>query len=138
MKKPAIRLRVEELKRVSSERAVTGLGLSKAWVLQKLRENIEAADKAGDGSAVNRGLELIGKELRMFVDRKVVGVQALIAELTPENLRNASADDLVSLVATLDAALEDQPVEVQALPSREQKSTEATPETRKLDSETVQ
>ena len=89
MKKPEIRLRVEELKRVSSERAVTGLSLNKSWVLQNLKDNVEAAKEEDDHSAVNRGLELIGKEIGMFVERKILGLQ---------DLSNASADELFDVV----------------------------------------
>ncbi len=96
MKNPAIKIRVDELKRVSSEQAVMGLALNKSWVLQKLKENVEAARKEDDHSAVNRGLELIGKEIRMFVDRQVIGLQ---------DLRSASADDLYDILAEIDSAL---------------------------------
>lgn len=68
--------------------AVEKAGLSKAWVLNTLRENVERSmaaepvrddegnaigDYAYQGSVANRALELIGKELGMFVDRKEVG-----------------------------------------------------------------
>lgn len=68
--------------------AVEKAGLTKAWVLDTLRQNIDRAMTAepvrdsegnaiGDytyqGSVANRALELIGKELGMFVDRKEVG-----------------------------------------------------------------
>ena len=42
-----------------------------------------------DGPTVNRALELIGKEFRMFIDRKEVGQPGEFAE--PENM---SADEL--------------------------------------------
>ena len=128
MKKPEIRLRVEELQRVSSERAVMGLSVSKAWVLQNLKTVVERAmqavpvtdaqgNKIGqykfDGSAVNRALELIGKELRMFVERSEIGIR---------DLRNMSADDLISLLQELDSVIEVEPQGVAALPAGEEES----------------
>ena len=134
MKKDEIRLRVEELQRVSSERAVMGLSVSKAWVLQNLKTVVERAmqavpvtDAQGnevgqykfDGSAANRALELIGKEIRMFVERKIIGLR---------DLRGASADELFDVLAEIDSALEERQQagrgEVQALPPGEQTSTE--------------
>lgn len=71
-----------------SAKAVEKAGLTKAWVLDTLRQNIDRAMTAepvrdsegnpiGDytyqGGVANRALELIGKELGMFVDRKEVG-----------------------------------------------------------------
>ena len=41
----------------------------------------------------------------MFIERKVIGIQALIAELTPDNLRLAKPDDLLRLVESVDSAL---------------------------------
>ena len=97
MKKPEIGLRVEELKRVSSERAVTGLSVNKAWVLRNLKEIALQAKSEGDWSGANRAWELIGKELGMFVERKVIGLQ---------DLRNASADELQALLAELDSTID--------------------------------
>ncbi len=111
MKKNEIRLRVEELKMVSSERAVTGLSVNKAWVLQKLKENVFAAKAEGDHSAVNRALELIGKEIRMFVDRQVIGLQ---------DLRSASADELMEILQELDSIIEVEPQGGAALPAGEE------------------
>ena len=42
-----------------------------------------------DGSTVNRAVELIGKEFRMFIDRKEVGQPGEFA-----HLENKSADEL--------------------------------------------
>ncbi len=97
MKKDEIRLRVEELKRVSSERAVTGLSVNKAWVLRNLKEIALQAKSEGDWSGANRAWELIGKELGMFVERKVIGLQ---------DLRSASADELQALLAELDSTID--------------------------------
>jgi hypothetical protein len=88
---PHMRARVNELMDEKRQAANGGLslavqtiGLSKAWVLDRLRENAERCMRAVpvigiDGgptgeyrfepNAANRALELIGKELGMFVER---------------------------------------------------------------------
>ena len=104
-KKPEVKNRIEQIRNSSRERAISTVNLSKSLVLEELWKNVKRAAAGDDNSSVNRGLELIGKELGMFVDRKIVGVQALIAELTPENLRIASTEDLVRLVGTLESVL---------------------------------
>ena len=95
---PEVAERVAELKAAAAEKAV----LDKAWVLQRLMTNVERAmqavavkDREGnetgefeyDGAVANRGLELIGKELGMFVDRSDVTqtVQTITDEpMSPE------------------------------------------------------
>ena len=111
---PHIRARIEYLKSLTTERAVESIALSKGWVLQELTANVSRAVKLEDLSAANRALELVGKELGMFVERKLIGMQALISELTPENLKNASADELVRLVAGLERMLEGQVIDPEA------------------------
>jgi phage terminase small subunit len=69
----------------ATEKAVEKLALTKEWVIGKLIENVERAlqarrvrGEAGEeqgeyqyeGSVANRALELLGKELGMFIDRK--------------------------------------------------------------------
>jgi phage terminase small subunit len=76
-----IRARIEELKKNIAEATVAEAGITNAWVVQKLKENVERAmqivavlDPDGgqlgsykyDGNVANRALELIGKELGMF------------------------------------------------------------------------
>ena len=57
----------------ATAKAVQELALTREWVLGKLKENAEKALKAEGGSPVaNRALELLGKELGMFVDRAEV------------------------------------------------------------------
>lgn len=75
-----IKDRVAELQ----ERAAKGVSIDRQWVLERLIENANRAmqaearlDESGaavgeykyDGSVANRALELIGKELGMFVER---------------------------------------------------------------------
>jgi len=56
-------------------------------------KNIERGESKGDINGVNRALELIGKELRMFVDRKEVGQPGEFA-----HLENMSADELRAFI----------------------------------------
>jgi phage terminase small subunit len=75
--------------------------ISKSWVLEALRENYERAmqheavlDREGEptgeytyqGNVANKALELIGKELGMFVDRKDIRISKPIEELTDDEL----------------------------------------------------
>lgn len=84
--------RVEALKAEITAKATKKLSISKQWVLEQLIENAAIAKAAepvldGEGNptgeykaniaAANRAIELIGKELGMFVDRKEVRTGAL-------------------------------------------------------------
>ena len=128
MQKPLIQQRVQYLRNRTSDVAIERVVLSKSWVLQNLKTVVERAmqaipvtdaqgNKIGqykfDGSAVNRALELIGKELRMFVERSEIGIR---------DLRNMSADDLISLLQELDSVIEVEPQGVAALPAGEEES----------------
>ncbi len=44
---------------------------TREWVLAELALNVEEAKAKGDRAAINRSLELIGREIGMFVERKV-------------------------------------------------------------------
>lgn len=98
-----VKRRVEELTGRAAERAE----ISKQWVLDRLRENVERAmqheapkDESGaiagefkyEGSVANRALELLGKELGMFIDRK---------EIRTGELDDVNADELRSLRSLL-------------------------------------
>jgi len=98
LKNGKVSVRIEELQSEVSERAI----VSKEWVITKLVENIERAmqntpvlDHEGsptgeyryEGSVANRALELVGKELRMFVDRKEVGQPGEFDNLSTHELR---------------------------------------------------
>jgi phage terminase small subunit len=93
-----IRARIDELQDKVVERAI----VTKGWVISRLVENVERAmqheavkDSEGattgeyryDGSVANRSLELLGKELKMFVDRKEVGAPGEFDNLTAYELR---------------------------------------------------
>lgn len=87
-----ILLRIDELRAIANERIVEKTGVDKAWVIQELVENVRMAkaaipvkNKEGENlgeykqdlSAANKALELIGKELGMFIDRKIIQTGAL-------------------------------------------------------------
>jgi phage terminase small subunit len=104
--------RIEELKASISQMAVQTAGISKAWVMQRLRENAQRAmtaepvlDREGaptgeytyQGNVANRALELIGKELGMFVDRKRISI---------EDLRQLSTEQLMVMLEDIDGRIE--------------------------------
>lgn len=72
----------------ATARAIEKTALTKEWVIERLRENVERAMQAApakdsngnivgdykwEGSVANRALELLGKELGMFIDRSEHG-----------------------------------------------------------------
>lgn len=73
----------EEIHAQSTAKAIEATALTKEWVIKKLIENADRAMQAVpvtikgvptgeyqyDGSTANRALELLGKELGMFVER---------------------------------------------------------------------
>jgi len=91
--------------------------LSKQWVLDKLIENVNRAMQAEpvklkgnsdmekevpgqyvyNGSVANKALELLGKELGMFIDRKEVG--------GPNEFARMSNEDLVALIEGCDSKI---------------------------------
>jgi phage terminase small subunit len=112
----SIRQRVSEILAPGAERlterAVEGVDrvhLTKQWVLERLIENASRAMQAVpvmskdgptgeykyDGSVANRSLELLGKELGMFVDRKESGAPGEFANIdNAADLRRAIAERL--------------------------------------------
>jgi phage terminase small subunit len=60
-----VKARVAELQ----SRVVEGVVLTRQWVIEKLIANARKADERQEGAVVNRALELLGKEIGMFVDR---------------------------------------------------------------------
>lgn len=65
MKNDEIAARLAELQ----ERAVTSVLLSREWVLEQLVDNAKQAKQAGDFGPSNQALNLLGKELGMFVEK---------------------------------------------------------------------
>lgn len=87
LKKTEVAARVAEIRETIMSRAIEKTGIDKAWVLDQLVEVVKMAKQAEpvtdhEGNptgeykqnlaAANRALELIGKELEMFVDRKEI------------------------------------------------------------------
>ena len=75
----------EQIDAEGTKIAIERTAIDKEWVIERLRENVERAmqarpviDRAGNptgsyvynGAAANRALELLGKELGMFIERR--------------------------------------------------------------------
>src|SRR5262245_23928372 len=73
LRKANILSRIEDVRKHITEMATTSSGISKAWVISRLKENAEKGMAEGQRTPAIRALELIGKELGMFVDRKEIG-----------------------------------------------------------------
>ena len=87
-KSQTVRARIEELRaQADRKRAVQAkrqseditdvLAMDQTWILERLRQVFQVAMDKGQLAAANRSLELIGKELRMFVDRKSVTIDRI-------------------------------------------------------------
>jgi phage terminase small subunit len=62
----------KELAKTTAKAAKAAL-LSKTWVIEKLVENANVAMERREGAVANRALELLGKELGMFIERSEHG-----------------------------------------------------------------
>jgi phage terminase small subunit len=80
--RPKIKLRIAEIRAMVLEHVV----VDQAWVTNKLVENTLAAMSEGKRADANRGLELLGKTLSMFVDRKDIRVLAQFENLSDQQL----------------------------------------------------
>jgi phage terminase small subunit len=79
-KNDEIQRRLAELQ----ERAVTSVMLSREWVLERLVDNAKAAREAGDFGPSNQALNLLGKELGMFVERtENVNIEHVVSDDLP-------------------------------------------------------
>jgi phage terminase small subunit len=103
LRKPEVSARVEELKKAVSERQVEKIAVDRAWVVAMLIENVQRAmqvepvrDREGNpigqytyqGGAANKALELLGKELGMFLPK------------------HESTDDMLELTSRINAGRE--------------------------------
>lgn len=82
--------RVAELKRGTAEEFI----LTRQFVLDRLKQNLDRAMQVEDGfryegSVANKALELLGKEVGMFVERKEVGPPGSFVALLPEKTETA-------------------------------------------------
>ncbi len=95
----------------ATERAIERAAVSKEWVLLRLRENVERAmqfepvrDKEGNdsgefvyaGAVANRALELLGKELGMFIERRESGKPGDFANLSDEQIDDEILKELLA------------------------------------------
>ena len=111
LKRADVAERVRELKELAAQSAVARLELKREWVLEQLVDNVRKCkqdvavlDRNGQptgvytfqAAAANRALELIGKELGMFVDRshtKPTRIEDLTDEMLDAMIAAAKAED---------------------------------------------
>lgn len=136
LKDAKVRARVDELlaqrdrKEVkATERAIERTAVSKEWVIDKLRENVERAmtvhpvmrdgEPTGEfmynGSVANKALELLGREIGMFIARSEVGKPGDFSELTDGELADRLVDELVRGGVPADVARDFARVQLQAI-----------------------
>lgn len=100
MKHKAVKERIAEVSAlVDMEKAkdiVRITAPTREWVLRELMDNVKASKEALDRSSVNKGLELVGKEIGMFVQRSMQ---------IESPLQRLSADKLLSLLAIVEEAV---------------------------------
>lgn len=102
----------------STAKAIERVSLTKEWILERLVENAQRALQArqakdadgtpiGDfkyeGTVANRALELLGKELGMFVDRREVGKPGDFTDLPDDELDRAIREKAAALGVALPA-----------------------------------
>jgi hypothetical protein len=95
MKNPKIKARIDELHQQLTKKASQAVQLDRSWVLDRLKANADLALEEKDRGAANRALELLGKEIGMFIERK----QVLVGPL-----EQLGAPQLQRLVALAEAA----------------------------------
>lgn len=121
LKNPSVALEIERLQLKATDKAV----LSKAWVIERLMRNVQIAmgeetikqkmarknKESGevevievevtdrDTAGANRGLELLGKELNMFIDRSEVGKPGDFDDMGTDELRKFVAGRIADLGA---------------------------------------
>jgi hypothetical protein len=100
MKRPEIQQRIDVLNAVIAERNAAEIARvvapTRDWVLRELVENIIEAKNAKDRPSVNRGLELVGKEIGMFIARSMQ---------IESPLQRLPADRLVALLQLIEQAM---------------------------------
>lgn len=91
-KRPAVAAEVERRQAAVTEKAVERAALDKAWVMERLEKVVERC-LPGEGTGfnaagANRALELLGKELGMFVDRSEADVNVAFTDMTDERIES--------------------------------------------------
>lgn len=119
---PAVTARIAELSARKVEIAQVSAGISKSYVLETLYENVQRAMQKREiknlqgvvvgfqyeGNVANRALELIGKELGMFVDRKEINGSV---NITSGRLLELSDDQVETIQRLLESAHQRQQLE---------------------------
>lgn len=105
-KKPHVKARIDQLRHEITERAVEKASLDRKWVLDRLMKVADrcmqaepVTDRQGnttgeyrfDSAGANRSLELLGKELGMFVERKQIDMNPL-GQMSDEDLMRMAAE----------------------------------------------
>ena len=104
-KKPQVLARIEVLRREITERAIQAVSLDRQWVLKRLmtvaercmqaepvmKNGVESGEYKFDSAGANRALELLGKELGMFVERKQIDMNPL-GQMSEEDLMRMAAE----------------------------------------------
>jgi len=96
-KRPHVAAEVGRRQTTITEMAVERAAIDKAWVMERLEKVVERC-LPGDGTAgfnaagANRALELLGKELGMFVDRSEADVNVAFTDMTDERIESRLAE----------------------------------------------
>lgn len=88
-----VQARVSELRAELDQATIANVVADRRWVLQSLIEIADEAKKAKDRTAATRALELVGKELGMFIQR---------TQEIRSPLDNLSAEELQAIVRLID------------------------------------
>lgn len=128
---PLVRKRINDLCVEVAARVIESAAVSKAWVTTRLMQVAERCmqaepvlDKEGnstgeyrfDSSGANRALELLGKEMGMFVDRKQVKIETDVATLSDAELTRITTELAAQLgLAATDAGTQEAPGREQTL-----------------------
>lgn len=94
-----LRARRAQAERKSEERAIERAALTKEWVIDKLRENAANSMALGsptyNGAVANKALELLGREIGMFIARTETGKPGDFSALSDGELADRLVDDLI-------------------------------------------
>lgn len=74
MRREPVRQRVTELREKAAEKREAKLTLTRSWVLDNLMKNAQSAVEARDRSSANRALELLGREVGLFTEKRAIEV----------------------------------------------------------------
>lgn len=127
-----LRRQKEQLHQETVKKAVEESGLTKEWIIEQLIENVHIAKAAepvldNEGNpigeyktnlaAANKALELLGKEVGMFIDRKEVG--------QPGDFNKLPDDELDRSIEEANRAIESARAKAKTAPAAAGKATTA-------------